>query len=107
MRLKDKVALVTGGSSGIGRATCLLFAKEGAKVIVVDVNDAGGNETVSMIKTDGHEAHYVHADVSKSADCEKMIAEAEERYSKLNVLFNNAGIMHSNDDDAVTTRRRT
>ncbi len=103
MRLKDKVALITGGGSGIGRETCLLFATEGAKVVVVDVNDPAGNETVAMIKKQGGDAVYVHADVSKAADCENMVKVAEQTYGKLNVLFNNAGIMHSDDDNAMTT----
>ncbi len=103
MRLKNKVALITGASSGIGRETSLLFSKEGAKVVVVDINDAGGEETVQMVKDAGGEAIYVHADVSKSADCENMTRCTEENYGALNVLFNNAGIMHSKDDDAVNT----
>jgi len=73
MRLKNKVALITGASSGIGRETSLLFSKEGAKVVVVDINDAGGEETVQMVKDGGGEAIYFHADISKSADCENMI----------------------------------
>ncbi len=103
MRLKDKVALITGAASGIGRETSLLFAKEGAKVVAVDVNDAGGDETVTMITSNGGEAAYIHADVSKSTDCEAMIAFAEEKFGNLNVLFNNAGIMDGRDDDAVAT----
>lgn len=103
MRLKDKVALITGGGSGIGRETCLLFATEGAKVVVVDVNDPAGNETVAMLKKQGGDACYVRADVSKAADCENMVKVAEQTYGKLNVLFNNAGIMHSDDDNAMTT----
>ncbi|HEX9074600.1 MAG TPA: glucose 1-dehydrogenase [Anaerolineae bacterium] len=103
MRLKDKVALITGAGSGIGRETALVFAAEGAKIVVVDVNDAAGNETVDLIKKQGCEAVYVHADVSKAADCENMVRVAEQTFGKLNVLFNNAGIMHSNDDNAMTT----
>ena len=103
MRLKDKVALITGAGSGIGRETALLFAAEGAKVVAVDVVDAAGNETVAMIKQAGGDAVYVHADVSKAADCENMVRVAEQTYGKLNVLFNNAGIMHSDDDNAMTT----
>ncbi len=103
MRLQDKVALITGAGSGIGRETATLFATEGASVVVVDINDATGQETVSMIETAGGKASYVHADVSKTADAEKMIYGAEETFGKLNVLFNNAGISHFNDDDAVNT----
>lgn len=103
MRLQDKVALITGASSGIGRETALLFAKEGAKIVVVDINDSGGTETVAAIQSQGGDAIYVHADVSNAVDCEAMVQQAEERFGKLNILFNNAGIMHNQDDDAVNT----
>ncbi len=103
MRLLNKVALITGGGGGIGRATALLFAQEGAQVVVVDVNDAAGEETVAQVTRHGGEALYVHADVSQAAACAAMIQAAETRFGKLNILFNNAGIMHPRDDDAVGT----
>ncbi len=103
MRLQDKVALITGGGNGIGRETALLFASEGACVVVVDVSDAAGQKTVEDIQAAGGKSVYVHADVSKAADCENMVAVAEKTFGKLNVMFNNAGIMHHNDDNAVTT----
>ncbi|MBK8136165.1 MAG: glucose 1-dehydrogenase [Chloroflexi bacterium] len=103
MRLQNKVALITGGSSGIGYYTSLLFAQEGAAVVVADVNDEGGSQTVSDIVAAGGKAVYIHADVSKAADCEAMVAAAEKNFGKLNILFNNAGIMMSADDDAVST----
>ena len=103
MRLNNKTALITGGSSGIGRETALLFAREGARVVVADVNDAGGQETVDLIRQEGNEAVYIHADVSKATDCKNMVDFAEETYGELHILFNNAGIMHSNDDDAEST----
>jgi NAD(P)-dependent dehydrogenase (short-subunit alcohol dehydrogenase family) len=103
MRLKDKVALITGAGGGIGRESALLFAKEGAAIVVVDVNDEAGNKTVELVKSQGGRAIYFHADVSQSADCKQMVIAAEKEFGRLNVLFNNAGIMHHSDDDAVTT----
>jgi NAD(P)-dependent dehydrogenase (short-subunit alcohol dehydrogenase family) len=103
MRLDGRVALITGGGSGIGREAALLFAREGAAVVVVDVIDAAGEETVAAIRGDGGRALHVHADVSKDADCAAMVAAAEEGFGRLDVLFNNAGIMHGKDDDAIAT----
>jgi NAD(P)-dependent dehydrogenase (short-subunit alcohol dehydrogenase family) len=99
MRLQDKVALITGGGSGIGRQSALLFAKEGAKIAVVDLDEKSGRETASMIKN----AIFVRADVSRARDCQQMVEAAEKTFGKLNVLFNNAGVMLAKDDDAVTT----
>jgi NAD(P)-dependent dehydrogenase (short-subunit alcohol dehydrogenase family) len=103
MRLQNKVALITGAGSGIGRETAHLFVQEGARVVVVDVNDQAGEETVEQVRSAGGEAAYVHADVSNPAEAEAMIRFAEERYGRLNVLFNNAGISHARDDDAIRT----
>src|SRR5205814_10215650 len=87
MRLQNKVALITGASSGIGREAALLYAQEGAAVVVADVNDLGGRGTVELIKTQGGRAAYTQADVSRAADCERMIAFAETEFGRLNVLF--------------------
>ena len=103
MRLKDKVALITGASSGIGRHTALLFAAEGASVIATDIDDEAGKQTVSDIEAEGGRAIYVHADVAQEADCQQMVEQAESTFGKLNVIFNNAGIMHPQDDNAETT----
>src|SRR5262249_38349725 len=103
MRLQDKVALITGAGSGIGRETSLLFAAEGACVVVVDVVDSAGQRTVQDVQAAGGSAVFVHADVSRAADCENMVQVAEKKFGKLNVLFNNAGIMHHDDDNAMTT----
>ena len=99
MRLKDKVALITGAGSGIGLQTVLLFAKEGASIVAVDVNEQAAQDAAKKVKN----AIAVKADVSKAADCERMVAEAEKKFGKLNVMFNNAGIMHGKDDDAMST----
>ncbi len=99
MRLKDKVALITGAGSGIGRQTALLFSQEGAAVVCVDVNETAARETASQLKN----ATSIKADVAKARDCEQMVAAAEKAFGKLNVLFNNAGIMHADDDNAETT----
>jgi NAD(P)-dependent dehydrogenase (short-subunit alcohol dehydrogenase family) len=90
---EGKVALVTGGASGIGRAACLAFAREGAKVIVsTDSNIAGGEETVQRIKAAGGVATFVKCDVTKAADVEAMVAKAVQLYGGLHYAFNNAGI---------------
>jgi NAD(P)-dependent dehydrogenase (short-subunit alcohol dehydrogenase family) len=102
-RLDGKVALITGAGSGIGRESALLFAAEGAAVVVVDIADTSGRETVAAIEAAGGRAVYVHADVTKAGDTAQMIASAEKEFGTLNVLFNNAGILHSQDDDAIST----
>jgi meso-butanediol dehydrogenase / (S,S)-butanediol dehydrogenase / diacetyl reductase len=93
--LDGKVAVVTGGASGIGRGTSILLAERGAKVLVVDVDDQKGRETVEMTTmggSDGKRASFFHADVSKVSDVKSMIGEAIARYGGLEILFNNAGI---------------
>jgi len=91
-KLEGKVAIVTGAASGIGRAIALLFAQEGAKVVVADIDDKSGEETVKMINERGGEAMFVHADVSKAEDVKNMVKITVERYGRLDVLVNNAGI---------------
>ena len=103
MRLANKVALITGAGGGIGGESALLFAAEGASVVVVDVADSAAAETVRRVKEAGGKAAFVRADVSKDADCAAMVAFAEKTFGKLDVLFNNAGIMDSADDDAMKT----
>ena len=103
MRLKDKVALITGAASGIGRESALLFAEHGAAVVAVDVNDEQGNSTVDEVTANGGRAMYVRADVSNPDDCRGMVEQAESTFGKLDILFNNAGIMHSEDGDAQQT----
>ena len=105
-RLEDKVALITGAGSGIGRETALLFAAEGASVLAVDLNQAAAEETAEMARAGGGEAAAHHADVSSAEDSEAMVVAAETRFGRLDVMFNNAGIMHSDDDDAVGTEEK-
>jgi len=87
-----KVALVTGAASGIGRASALAFAREGAKVVVADVDVEGGEETVRLVRSAGGDALFVRADVSKADDAEAMVAGAVARYGRLDCAHNNAGI---------------
>ena len=93
MRLENKIAIITGAGSGIGRATALLFAKEGAKVVVADWSEEGGKETVKEIENQGGEGIFVKTDVSKKEDVEKMKNECLEKFSRIDILVNNAGIL--------------
>jgi NAD(P)-dependent dehydrogenase (short-subunit alcohol dehydrogenase family) len=90
-KLDGKVAVVTGAASGIGRATALLFAAEGAKVVVADWQEAG-EEAATEARSNGGEATFLKVDVSKAEDVERMVAAAVDRYGRLDVLFNNAGV---------------
>jgi NAD(P)-dependent dehydrogenase (short-subunit alcohol dehydrogenase family) len=91
-RVSGKVALITGGGSGIGRATAITFAREGAKVAVADYNRAGGEQTVRMIKDAGGEASFIEANVAIAKQAEAMVARTVEIYGRLDCAFNNAGI---------------
>ena len=101
MRLKDKVCVITGAGLGMGREASLLFAKEGGKIVVADINTDAGEETVAMIKADGGDAAFVPVDVSKAADVENMFKFAIEKYKQINVLYNNAGINISSKDRLI------
>jgi NAD(P)-dependent dehydrogenase (short-subunit alcohol dehydrogenase family) len=103
MRLDGKVALITGGASGMGRVAAELFASEGAKVVLTDVNDKAGEEAAAAA---GHRALYVHADVSKEDDARRMIDTAVDHFGKLDVLYNNAGIMPGDDGSVHSTEER-
>lgn len=93
MRLKDKVAIITGSTSGMGRATAELFAREGAKVVVTGRNEDRAKEVVNKIKAEGHEATYVIADTSKIEDVKKILDKTLEAYGTVDILFNNAGAL--------------
>ena len=103
MRLKDKVALITGSGSGIGRESALLFAREGAKVLVVDLKEELGKKTVEEIKKTNGEASFFRADVSNANEVQAMIQHAEDTLGELNVLFNNAGIFPDKDGSVLDT----
>src|SRR6266446_6045989 len=91
-RVEGKVALVTGGASGIGRATALTFAREGAKLIVADMQEDGGQQTVHMIAEQGGEAMVVRTDVTQTTEVEALISKAVQTYGRLDCAHNNAGI---------------
>ena len=93
MKLENKVAIITGGGSGIGQTSSILFAREGAKIVVVDINEDGGLKTVDKIKSNGGESCFIKTDVSDVKDVKNSIKYAVDQYSKIDVLFNNAGIV--------------
>lgn len=95
MRLREKVALITGSASGMGKASAILFAKEGAKVSVVDIDDKGGQDTVNTINANGGKALYIHTDLAKKDDVKSAIEKTIKAFGKLDILFNNAGIAMS------------
>jgi NAD(P)-dependent dehydrogenase (short-subunit alcohol dehydrogenase family) len=87
-----RVAIVTGGALGIGRATALAFAGAGARVTIADINEAAGQSAVEQVTTAGGQAHLVVGDVAKASECQRVVAETVERFGRLDVLFNNVGI---------------
>jgi NAD(P)-dependent dehydrogenase (short-subunit alcohol dehydrogenase family) len=103
MRLADKVALITGAGSGMGRVAAQMFAAEGAKVVVAEFGEDAGTETVRLVTDAGGEATYVQADVSSEEDARRMVESAVEQYGRLDVLYNNAGIMPEADHSVIDT----
>ena len=94
MRLKDKTALITGGTSGIGEATALLFAREGGRVAITGRNSERGARVVARIKESGGDAIFLGADVSQASDCRRVVDEAVRAFGKIEILFNNAGVFY-------------
>ena len=92
MRWKDKVAIITGGASGIGRSTCLKLASEGARIVVADFNEAGGSETVDLIKAGSGDAVFFKVDVSKYEQVQTLVEFAVDTFGSIDIMFNNAGI---------------
>jgi NAD(P)-dependent dehydrogenase (short-subunit alcohol dehydrogenase family) len=101
MRLANKVAIITGGGSGMGRVASLLFAREGAKVTVADIDPKTGEETVAEIQKAGGDALFVPVNVADESQVQRMVAATVERFGAVHILYNNAGIMPG-DDGAVT-----
>ncbi|OUS12371.1 short chain dehydrogenase [Gammaproteobacteria bacterium 53_120_T64] len=99
-KMQDKVVVITGSGSGIGRESALIFSREGAKVVVSDINITGGEETVALVKEAGGEASFVQCDVSKGPEVEALIKAAVDTYGQLDAAFNNAGI--EGDTQATT-----
>lgn len=106
MRLEGRVASITGAGGGIGRAAALLFSSEGARILVSDVDVEAGTETVETVRDAGGDAQFVEADVSRATDVERLFAEGEKLFGKVDVLFNNAGIFHSDDASVTDTAER-
>src|SRR5437868_10315959 len=101
MRLKDKVALITGSASGMGQAAAELFAREGACVVVTDIAADAGEQTAQEIRDAGGKAFFVKADVANEDDVKRLVAESMATFGHIDVLYNNAGIM-PDDDGGVT-----
>jgi NAD(P)-dependent dehydrogenase (short-subunit alcohol dehydrogenase family) len=103
MRLADKVAVITGAGSGMGRVAAEMFAAEGARVVAADFDASHGAETVEAVQAAGGEATFVQTDVSDETDAAAMVAAAMDRYGRIDVLYNNAGIMPEADHSVVDT----
>lgn len=94
MRLKDKVGLITGGTSGIGSATAIRFALEGARVVITGRSEERGAEVIRAIEDAGGEALFVRSDVTRAEDCRQAVEQTLQRFGRIDVLFNNAGVFH-------------
>lgn len=103
MRLKDKVCFITGAGSGMGRTAAILFAREGAKVAAVDLNPKGLEETVRLAAEQGENIRAITCNITREAEVAKAVAETAEHFGRLDVLYNNAGIMMEEDHSVVDT----
>lgn len=103
MRLADKVTIITGAGGGMGRVASRMFAAQGAKVIVAEYDEAAGMETVDLVRAEGGEATFVKVDVANEADARAMVGHAIAAYGRLDVLYNNAGVMPEADHSVVDT----
>ena len=103
MRLQDKVAIITGAGSGMGRVAAQMLAAEGAKVVVAEYDEKAGAETMDLVRAAGGEATFVRTDVSSESDAAAMVAAARDRYGRVDVLYNNAGVMPELDHSVVDT----
>jgi NAD(P)-dependent dehydrogenase (short-subunit alcohol dehydrogenase family) len=102
MRLKDKVALITGAAMGQGRAACLIFSKKGAKIVALDIDEKAGNETADLVKKQGGEAIFVHCDVASEDEVKKAVEAGGAVFGKLDILYNNAAVLWRDRDFEVT-----
>jgi NAD(P)-dependent dehydrogenase (short-subunit alcohol dehydrogenase family) len=93
VELEDRVAIVTGAASGIGRASAIAFAREGARVTVADIDPRAGNETANAIRSEGHEAIFARVDVAQQSAIAEMVDETAQRWGRIDILFNNAGVL--------------
>jgi NAD(P)-dependent dehydrogenase (short-subunit alcohol dehydrogenase family) len=103
VRLQDKVAIITGAGGGMGRVAAQLFANEGAKVVVAEFGEAAGRETVAQVEASGGQATYVRTDVSDEASAKAMVDHAIATYGRVDVLYNNAGVMPEADHSVIDT----
>jgi NAD(P)-dependent dehydrogenase (short-subunit alcohol dehydrogenase family) len=103
MRLKDKVSIITGGGSGMGRVAALMFAAEGSRVVVAEYNEDAGEETVRLVREAGGEASFVRTNVADEASARAMVDDAVATYGRVDVLYNNAGIMPEADHSVIDT----